>query len=270
MKKLAFTILIATTLHAADDASYTEQIRKFTTGPQFTTELVDHLPSSDRVPTPLKFLGYIAGAENHLTYAEDVYRYMRALEAASPRVKARILVFSRLPSPPQARLASRQPRPLPELQRQLSPSQAKFAQTWVIVRPPTKIPTESAIRLGDWVLVDTRDTPLHQPVRRELPVFVAVGAKPMAAVVVRFVREANRDAIAAHGPQLLDEAVVELFVPLPRQELHDGLAAGDELGPIPPGAVDRVGKRDPFRVAAVPGVLGEPDLLDRSVPVERR
>jgi hypothetical protein len=70
-----------------DDADYTRQIRQFTTGPQFTTEMVDHLPASDRVPTPLKFLGYIAGAENHLTYAEDVYRYMRALEAASPRVK---------------------------------------------------------------------------------------------------------------------------------------------------------------------------------------
>src|SRR5258705_10247222 len=70
-----------------DDPEYTRQIRQFTTGPQFTTEMVDHLPASSKVPTPLKFLGYIAGAENHLTYAEDVYRYMRALEAASPRVK---------------------------------------------------------------------------------------------------------------------------------------------------------------------------------------
>jgi len=87
MKRFAFLILIASSLHAADDAEYTKQIRQFTTGPQFMTELVDHLPSSDRVPTPLKFFGYIAGAENHLTYAEDVYRYMRAVEAASPRVK---------------------------------------------------------------------------------------------------------------------------------------------------------------------------------------
>src|SRR4029079_16768141 len=31
--------------------------------------------------------GYIAGAPDKLTYAEDVYRYMRALEAATPRVK---------------------------------------------------------------------------------------------------------------------------------------------------------------------------------------
>jgi len=84
---LAAALLLAPTLHAADDADYTRQIRQFTTEPRFLTELVDHLPASDHVPTPLKFLGYIAGAENHLTYAEDVHRYMRALEAASPRVK---------------------------------------------------------------------------------------------------------------------------------------------------------------------------------------
>jgi zinc carboxypeptidase len=88
MRKLVLALLIATTsLYAADDAEYTKQIRQFTTGPQFTTELVDHLPASATVPTPLQFLGYIAGAENHLTYAEDVYRYMRAVAAASPRVK---------------------------------------------------------------------------------------------------------------------------------------------------------------------------------------
>jgi hypothetical protein len=69
------------------DAEYTRIIKESTTGPQFITELVDHLPASPSVPTPLKFNGYIAGAEGHLTYAEDVYRYMRALEAATPRVK---------------------------------------------------------------------------------------------------------------------------------------------------------------------------------------
>ncbi|HEX9407912.1 MAG TPA: M14 family zinc carboxypeptidase, partial [Thermoanaerobaculia bacterium] len=87
MKKFALLVLIAASVRAADDPDYTRQIRQFTTGPQFTTELVDHLPASSKVPTPLQFLGYIAGAENHLTYAEDVYRYMRAVEAASPRVK---------------------------------------------------------------------------------------------------------------------------------------------------------------------------------------
>src|SRR5438128_10898921 len=85
---IAFLFAAATAFaQQQDDPEYTQQIRQFTTGPQFTTEMVDHLPASSRVPTPLKFLGYVAGAENHLTYAEDVHRYMRALEAASPRVK---------------------------------------------------------------------------------------------------------------------------------------------------------------------------------------
>ncbi|HEV7486035.1 MAG TPA: M14 family zinc carboxypeptidase [Thermoanaerobaculia bacterium] len=89
MKRFALLTLLATTALAQqqNDTDYTRQIKQFTTGPQFITEMVDHLPASAKVPTPLKFFGYIAGAEGHLTYSEDVNRYMRALEGASPRVK---------------------------------------------------------------------------------------------------------------------------------------------------------------------------------------
>ena len=89
MKRFALLALIATTALAQqqNDADYTKQIKQFTTGPQYITEMVDHLPASAKVPTPLKFFGYISGAEGHLTYSQDVNRYMRALEAASPRVK---------------------------------------------------------------------------------------------------------------------------------------------------------------------------------------
>jgi hypothetical protein len=89
LKRFALLILLATTAFSqqTNDADYTRQIKQFTTGPQFITEMVDHLPASAKIPTPLKFFGYIAGAEGHLTYSEDVNRYMRALEAASPRVK---------------------------------------------------------------------------------------------------------------------------------------------------------------------------------------
>ncbi len=83
----AALLVAATAFGQQNDESYTKQIGQFTTGPQFTTELVDHLPASSTVPSPLVFNGYIAGAEGHLTYAEDVHRYMRALEASSPRVK---------------------------------------------------------------------------------------------------------------------------------------------------------------------------------------
>jgi len=91
---LATTLLLATSAFAQNDADYTSQIQKFTTGPQFTTELVDHLPASATVPTPLKFLGYIAGAEGHLTYAEDVDRYMRALREVIERKGAFCALYS--------------------------------------------------------------------------------------------------------------------------------------------------------------------------------
>jgi hypothetical protein len=73
--------------HPDWDAEYSREIREYTTGPEFMTDLVDHLLASATVPTPKKFLGYVAGAPDRLSYAEDVYAYMGALAAASPRVK---------------------------------------------------------------------------------------------------------------------------------------------------------------------------------------
>ncbi len=52
--------------------------------PRITTELVDHLPASDTVPSPLKFLGRAVGAPGELTYAKDIYRYYEALAKAAP------------------------------------------------------------------------------------------------------------------------------------------------------------------------------------------
>src|ERR1035438_9957669 len=71
----------------AVDEAYTAKIKKYTTEPFFTSPLVDYLPASKGVPTPDVVLGDVAGAPGILPYAEDVYRYMRMLEAASPRVK---------------------------------------------------------------------------------------------------------------------------------------------------------------------------------------
>jgi hypothetical protein len=69
------------------DQAYTAQIGRYTTDPKFNTPLTDYLPASPNVPTPLTVLGHIAGAADWLPYSADVYRYFRALEAASPRVK---------------------------------------------------------------------------------------------------------------------------------------------------------------------------------------
>jgi hypothetical protein len=69
------------------DREYTDSILKNTTEKFFLTELVDHLPASDKVPTPAKVLGYPVGTPNKLTYTKDQYRYYRELEKATPRVK---------------------------------------------------------------------------------------------------------------------------------------------------------------------------------------
>ena len=69
------------------DKEYTESIIKNTTEKFFLTELIDHLPASDKVPTPAKILGYPVGTPNKLTYTKDLYRYYRELEKSTPRVK---------------------------------------------------------------------------------------------------------------------------------------------------------------------------------------
>jgi hypothetical protein len=74
----------------ANDAEYTAKIRELTpTDPKwkFTTELVDHLPASTTVPTPLKVLGYVPGTIGKLSRTEDLNKYFRAVAASSPRVK---------------------------------------------------------------------------------------------------------------------------------------------------------------------------------------
>jgi hypothetical protein len=69
------------------DEDYTRKIREYTTEPFFNSPLTDYLPASPSVPTPKSVLGDVAGAPGKLPYAEEVYRYMRQLEKASPRVK---------------------------------------------------------------------------------------------------------------------------------------------------------------------------------------
>jgi len=69
------------------DQEYTKKIGEYTTEKFFNSPLTDFLPASKNVPTPKAVLCDIAGAPGMLPYAEDVYRYMRMLEKASPRVK---------------------------------------------------------------------------------------------------------------------------------------------------------------------------------------
>jgi hypothetical protein len=69
------------------DEPYTKKIKEYTTAPYFTSPLVDYLPASKTVPTPMAALKDVAGAPGILPYSHEVYGYMRMVEKASPRVK---------------------------------------------------------------------------------------------------------------------------------------------------------------------------------------
>ena len=69
------------------DDEYTRLIKEYLQDSRITTELVDHMPASDTVPSPLKFFGRIPGTPGELTYSKDINRYYEALAQASPRAK---------------------------------------------------------------------------------------------------------------------------------------------------------------------------------------
>jgi hypothetical protein len=66
------------------DEEYTKQIRQFLRDPRITTELVDHLPASSTVPTPLKHFGHIMGAWGVLDKAEAMAAYLESINKAAP------------------------------------------------------------------------------------------------------------------------------------------------------------------------------------------
>jgi len=96
--------------------------------------------------------------------------------------------------------------------------------------------------LLDREVVDARKTPLHLAVWGKLPVLVAIGAEPVAGIVVPLVREPDSDAVVGVRPDFFYQPVIELFCPLPSQEGNNLLAAMDELGPVAPEAVGGIDK----------------------------
>ncbi|MGH9884890.1 MAG: M14 family zinc carboxypeptidase, partial [bacterium] len=67
------------------DQEYTAKIKQELSDPRISTELVDHLPASATVPTPLKFLGHIIGQRGIVDHAADIHRYLEAVAKASPK-----------------------------------------------------------------------------------------------------------------------------------------------------------------------------------------
>jgi hypothetical protein len=81
---LAFSLLL--TAQEKVDQQYSDLIHKNTTDEKYLTPLVDYLPASSDIPTPLQHHGYIAGAEGEQTHYSVLIDYYETLAAKSDRM----------------------------------------------------------------------------------------------------------------------------------------------------------------------------------------
>lgn len=90
---LIFALIVSPAVAAAQqpiDSAYTARIKELTPTDsrwKFTTEMVDALPASSTVPSPLKVLGYVPGTIGKLSYVADLNNYFKRVADASPRAK---------------------------------------------------------------------------------------------------------------------------------------------------------------------------------------
>ena len=92
----------------------------------------------------------------------------------------------------------------------------------------------------------------------------------MPGIIVPFVSEAHRDAIAVVRPKFLDQPIVQFSGPLPCEKFDDLLSPVRKFSAISPARIDGVSKRDFSWIARIPAVLCQTDLLDRSLASKRR
>jgi hypothetical protein len=152
--------------------------------------------------------------------------------------------------------------------------QAQVGQSGEILRSTrTKFPKELELRLGNRYVVDGRVTGFHQAVvvaGVKLPILITVRAVPLSRCRrLVFVTKSHGNTIVRIGPQLLDETILGLVLPLLGQKSAYGLPAGDELIAVAPHRVDRISEFHPIGIATIPSVFGEMDFARGRVSGKR-
>src|SRR2546421_583721 len=95
-------------------------------------------------------------------------------------------------------------------------SEPQLRQARMIGWTRAKRPVEFTFGFRDPYIIDACLAPSHQAVAGELPLLVAMGPIPIAAVVMPFIGKAHGDPIAGKRPHVLDQTVVELALPFAR------------------------------------------------------
>src|SRR5262249_61899072 len=93
-------------------------------------------------------------------------------------------------------------------------SETEIGQSGMIRRPGAgAVPMILPVGGLDRQVVDRGVALAHQALLVEFPFLVAVGAEPVPGIVLPLIGEAHRDAVVLPGPELLDQAVLQLLVP---------------------------------------------------------
>src|SRR6202011_1287350 len=126
----------------------------------------------------------------------------------------------------------------------LTELQAQVTQSGMIVRPTSDRPVEEALALLDEQIIYGSVTMMHQPIFSELPIFISVGAMPLACCIMRLICKADGYSGAVESPQFLDEAIVELLCPFAAAKSNDLLSACQKFRAITPFDIDGISERD--------------------------
>ncbi|HEY3841342.1 MAG TPA: M14 family zinc carboxypeptidase [Bryobacteraceae bacterium] len=189
---IASFCLFLTTLSGAQqkpDEAYEQLIQQYLQDPRISTELVDHMPASETVPSPLKFFNRIPGTPGELTYAADIDRYYETLAKSSPRARfwkigrteeGRDIVLLAIADEPTIKQLDRYKDMLAELgdPRKITEEQAqKLIHTakpiyWALsgVHSPETGGPEMLIELAYRLIVE--ETPFIQSIRRNVITFI--------------------------------------------------------------------------------------------------
>ena len=120
--------------------------------------------------------------------------------------------------------------------------EGQVGQAWMFIGASSEGPMELSLILNDREFIDACVSRMHQPFRVEFPVFIAVGPKPIARVIVILVGKPDGNPVVQKCPDFFDEPVVEFSGPLPREQRDDLLTPVGELGSISPARVHGICK----------------------------
>ena len=152
----------------------------------------------------------------------------------------------------------------------LSKLKTQVGEARMIVWSDALRPSKFALRFKNWNVVGARLTAIHSAIVAKLPKLISVGTKPVSLGIMPLIYKPNRHSIFTKPPQLFDQPIFVLLLPLAGQKFDDCRTSGQEIGPIPPLASRRLGKGYFFGVATVPGILRHSNLPNCVFHIEWR